>query len=344
MKANGNDGATPPLGTIESLILGERFRFDALCHPDALEEAKTLLESTLSLPYVEDEVLDALPQLIAVYSPKGGVGKTNVAVNLAVLLAGLSGGDCVLVDMDIEYGNTGRIMGGRKTPNIFSLLENASEALKKKDIQTVLNYCLVHKRTGLRVMLPPPVPEIVRLEGPYRLREEYFALLGLFESQFRFVVMDCGVSLVSRVTQLALERAEAVVMIADLDLSTLESIWLVLQSFRRMPRMRGKVGLLLNRIPFKGKEEEGSDKKGEKGNERAEGMRAEEVASRKGLCALDLNRVEGTFSQHATFLGGLPYREEITRYSNLGVPYLLLPDREYRHAFIAFLSCLAKQN
>ena len=49
-------------------------------------------------------------RVIAVASGKGGAGKTNVSVNLAVAFAKL-GGRCMLIDCDMGLANAGILLG-----------------------------------------------------------------------------------------------------------------------------------------------------------------------------------------------------------------------------------------
>ena len=62
----------------------------------------------------------AFPLVFSVTSGKGGVGKTNMSVNLAVCLAQL-GKRVVLLDADLGLGNVDAVLGLTPEKNIFHL-------------------------------------------------------------------------------------------------------------------------------------------------------------------------------------------------------------------------------
>src|SRR5437899_10356960 len=68
-------------------------------------------------PYDETEVLKGVKNVIAVASGKGGVGKSTIAVNLAVALAS-SGAKVGLLDADIYGPNIPLMMGIRAEPGV----------------------------------------------------------------------------------------------------------------------------------------------------------------------------------------------------------------------------------
>ena len=62
-------------------------------------------------------------RVIAITSGKGGVGKTNLAVNLAVALQ-LSGKRVMLIDADIGMANVNLLMGSVTNRSLIDLLDD----------------------------------------------------------------------------------------------------------------------------------------------------------------------------------------------------------------------------
>lgn len=70
--------------------------------------------------------------VVAVWGPKGGTGRTTIAVNLAWELA-LAGFGCVLVDADTTGGNVALGLGLAETPSIAELARTAGRGLAADD-------------------------------------------------------------------------------------------------------------------------------------------------------------------------------------------------------------------
>ncbi|MEJ2012853.1 MAG: response regulator [Anaerolineales bacterium] len=93
-------------------------------------------------------------KIIAVYSPKGGVGCTMMATNLAV---GLDTADTptVLVDAALQFGDVAVALN-LQAKNTFVDLAARSEELDTDYVADVL----IHHESGLRVLAAPPRPEM----------------------------------------------------------------------------------------------------------------------------------------------------------------------------------------
>ena len=78
-----------------------------------------------------------LPLVLSVTSGKGGVGKTNLSVNLACCLAA-AGKRVVLLDADLGLANVDVLLGITPQYNLFHLLH---DEVTLKDVLVETPYC-----------------------------------------------------------------------------------------------------------------------------------------------------------------------------------------------------------
>jgi CRP-like cAMP-binding protein len=71
-----------------------------------ITERQTMTPTVALRQTVESQTV-TLGKVLAVFSPKGGVGRTTIAVNLALAAAQLSDRKIVLVDGDLTFGDVG---------------------------------------------------------------------------------------------------------------------------------------------------------------------------------------------------------------------------------------------
>lgn len=94
--------------------------------------------------------------MVTVFSPKGGVGCTTVAVNLAITLqTRLGAGQRIaLLDGNLQFGDLGVMLNLQPTRTIADL----AERLEELDGDLLINVMTPHP-SGVKVMLAPPHPE-----------------------------------------------------------------------------------------------------------------------------------------------------------------------------------------
>ena len=79
------------------------------------------------------------PRTIAITSGKGGVGKTNLTVNLAIALGNM-GKRVIIIDADMGMANVDILLGTTSRINLMSLLESdvALEDVLLRDRKSVV--------------------------------------------------------------------------------------------------------------------------------------------------------------------------------------------------------------
>src|SRR5918996_2983384 len=107
-----------------------------------------------------------LHQVIAVFSPKGGAGRTTIATNLALALHRETGQKVALVDANLQFGDVGVLLN--LNPKNRSVLDAVESGEPDSDI---IESVMIDHSTGIRVMLAPPSPEGADLVTPAYLRK-----------------------------------------------------------------------------------------------------------------------------------------------------------------------------
>lgn len=157
----------------------------------------------------------AAPQLrrarvIAVYSPKGGIGCTTVATNLAVALA-QSGKETLIIDGSLQFGDVAVMLNMKPTTSIVDLIERINDL----DHDLVSSIVLTHK-TGLKAILAPTRPEMAEYVTPDHIEPLVLRLRQMYE----YIVIDTA-SALTPVTLAWLDASDKVCLIANQGLPSL---------------------------------------------------------------------------------------------------------------------------
>ncbi|MBM7866199.1 AAA family ATPase [Heliobacterium gestii] len=177
------------------------------------------------------------PRVISVFSSKGGVGKTLVAVNLAVCLRELTRGDLLLLDLDLQFGNVADMLGLEAKTNIINLLADRGQIE-----HTELDRYLVAHESGVRVLPAPPEPDQADLVGEEDVRD----LLSLFTKTFDYIVIDLP-PLFNDVVLTSLERADHLLLITTLEIPTVKNVKGGIDILKRLDFPPEKLHLVINR-------------------------------------------------------------------------------------------------
>jgi pilus assembly protein CpaE len=185
-----------------------------------------------------DEYAGEPGRVVAVFSPKGGVGRTTVAVNLAVAAATDLGKKVVLVDASFQFGDVGVLLNlNPKSKSIADLLPQleANEA-------DALDVFVIDHSSGVRVLLAPPTPETAELITPAAVRK---VIEGLRRNH-DLVVVDCT-AFFNDTTLAILDIADVILTMLSLEITSIKNMRLFLEVAQQLGYESGKVRLILNR-------------------------------------------------------------------------------------------------
>jgi pilus assembly protein CpaE len=176
-------------------------------------------------------------QVIAVFSPKGGAGRTTIATNLAVALHRDIGARVCLVDANLQFGDVGVLLN--LNPKDRSIAEAVETGEPDGDI---VDSVLVDHSTGIHVLLAPPSPEGADLVTPAYMRK----IVEHLRIGHEFVVIDLPSGL-SDLSLAVMDAADTILVLTALEITTIKNVRLFLEVTEQLEYARSKIRLVINR-------------------------------------------------------------------------------------------------
>jgi Flp pilus assembly CpaE family ATPase len=174
---------------------------------------------------------------VAVYSPKGGSGRTTIAINLAASLAQQFPGEVLLVDMALPFNHAALLSSLIPTGSMAS-----AGAGGDANFEEALLSVILHHPGGMMLLPAVLKPEEADLINPTLIAKA----MGVLANAFRYIVFDLGVALTEN-TLTILDHAQRVVLLATPELSSLKDISDLLRIFANVLNIvPGRIVIVLN--------------------------------------------------------------------------------------------------
>ena len=181
-------------------------------------------------------------RVITVYGPRGGVGCSTVAINLAVALREKTERRVLLLEGKLLFGHLGLMLNIRVPNSIADLIPHV-HALEDSMVREVV----AEHASGIHVLLSPTSLEVAQGLRPEAL---YNVVSGL-RPMYDFIVIDAG-SYLNDNTVTLLDSSDRVLLITAPDLAALHDTSRFIQLSRTLAYPTGKVAIILNRAGVPG--------------------------------------------------------------------------------------------
>jgi pilus assembly protein CpaE len=181
---------------------------------------------------------DELPQgrVVTVFSLRGGVGVTSLAVNLAVAFAHLRKEEVSLLDLNLLAGHVALMLNFRPQLTLANLLIQEAEPNEE-----ALDRCLMQHSAGVRVLAAPPQPVIPASGSEQVVRR----IISLLKRRFPYVVADTASSL-DEVTTAILTESDLVLLVTAAEVLALQTAIASLPTLRALGHADDNLWLVLN--------------------------------------------------------------------------------------------------
>ena len=175
--------------------------------------------------------------VIAVAGATGGVGTTSIAVNLGAALAKDPKKSAALIDLDLCLGDADVMLDAIPDYTLVDVAQNVS----RLDF-ALLKRSLTKHSSGLYLLPRPVQMEDMALITPDDLQR----VIGLMKATFSHLVIDLSKGYTAN-DQIALQMANHILLVTQLDLPCLRNIVRLLTSFRENKELSEKVKIVVNR-------------------------------------------------------------------------------------------------
>ena len=254
---------TPALATIAVLCIGqtddveERIGFlnagadDSMARPFDARELEARVEALLlrfqrtNLPattFPTDGTMtggQAGRRIVAVFSPKGGVGTTTIAVNLALAQALKEPDRVCVIDLDLQFGavTTHLNLEARQT-----LADVVRDETALREAELLRTYATRHD-TGLHVLAAPSSPEFSEVVTA----EHVGKILSIITETYDTVVIDAGSTLDER-AMTVFEHAATVVLPVYPEIAALKAVHSLVEYLTDTGSVGAKALFVLNNM------------------------------------------------------------------------------------------------
>jgi len=177
-------------------------------------------------------------KIITFFSPKGGVGRTTIATNLAVALHQSTGQPVVLVDGSLPFGDVAVILNMSPKAKTIADLVGSFDQVDAEVLESVL----VPHSTGIKVLLAPPTPEAAELITGPNIKK----ILETLRGSYAYVVVDTWPSFQEQVLTM-LDVADVILTLMTLEITSLKNVRVFMEIAEKLGYDEHKVQLVANR-------------------------------------------------------------------------------------------------
>ena len=253
--------STPALAAVPILCVGQsddvedRIRFleagadDVMAKPFDNRELEARVEALLlrfqrskdltAVVSTDGIVVTRQRRTVAVHSPRGGVGTTTVATNVAMVKAREKPDRVVLVDLHLQFGQVATLLNVEAKQSLADVARDDAAMTEPELLRT---YAARHD-SGLHVLAAPTSPELAELITAAHVDKILTTLLESYD----LVVIDAGSWLDER-TMTAFEHAESVLFTVTPEIGSLKAMVGLLEYLSEAGSVAAKSSFVLNNL------------------------------------------------------------------------------------------------
>jgi pilus assembly protein CpaE len=176
--------------------------------------------------------------VITVFSKRGGLGVTTLAVNLGIAFSEVANQRTALVDLDLQLGDITSFLD--LSPN-YDILDACGEGPEVDAVK--LQSCMTPHKSGVVVLAEPRSPDDFAEVNGHKVNQ----ILEHLGSMYRYVVVDASHSF-NDSTYSAFEKSDNILTVTVSTVSSIRATKRSLDLFRSLGYGPDKVHIVVNRV------------------------------------------------------------------------------------------------
>lgn len=177
-------------------------------------------------------------KVITVFSNKGGVGRTSLAVNLALELANITKEKVALVDLNMHLGDVTTFLDIKPSFDISYLIKKVDSADEAFMLSTLEQY----QNTGMYILADPPYMEEAKKIQPIEVQK----MIDKLRTVFPYIVIDTS-SAFDNITVTALDNSDLILLVSTINVPSVRNCQRCLDAFDRLGYEEEKTKIIVNR-------------------------------------------------------------------------------------------------
>ena len=176
-------------------------------------------------------------RIVSVFSPKGGVGTTTIATNLAILAGERNPGGTLLIDLDLSFGQVSSHLNLEPKQ---TLVELARDDAALREPELFRTYMVPHP-SGIQVLAAPLAPGFASLIDAARVELVLERALEAFD----IVIVDAGTTFDDRMLAIS-SRSDTVIVPVLPEIPALNAVHLLMDQLTETGALGATTVFVLN--------------------------------------------------------------------------------------------------
>jgi pilus assembly protein CpaE len=177
-------------------------------------------------------------KIISVFSAKGGVGCSTIAVNLAIALQQTAAIKVAIVDASLQFGDVGVLLNlyaSRTIADLASLVDELDNEL--------INDIFIPHSSGVKALLAPPRPEVADTVTPGLMT----SVLERLTSMFDIVLVDTG-SVLDDIVLNVLDISDKIIVVTTPEIPAIKNAKQFFEVTEALEYDRSRIMFVLNKM------------------------------------------------------------------------------------------------